>query len=288
MEKIDGRKKLKFGYHTIRWGFAERITQPLPTILHEISSAGFEGFETHEEDISLFLKDKNKFLSLLSETKIQLASIYVHGNFIRGDMDFFNYIRRGFPLRKEIRRIAMVAEFAASVGCKRLVLGGGRKRKGGATKKDYVNMASALNKIGKICNNVNIEATYHPHLGAMIEQLDEIDRLYELIDPDLVYLTIDTAHLTAAGVDLIQLINTYRKRINHVHFKDLSNGKFVELGEGTINFPSIINSLKSINYNGWIIVEDEVDSGTPYAGSSTKSPFESAKNSKKYIDTYLR
>jgi len=290
---------MKFGYHTIRWGLGERIARLFPVILHEISKAGYEGFETHEAEILPFLRGRDKFLRILSETEMQLASIvkFIGGydrlaSIVRSigyDRSLIRHLCWHLALRKDLQRITRLAEFAASVGCKRLViLGGGKKTKRGAREKDYVKLANALNKIGKKCNNVNIKATYHPHLGTIVEHRDQIDRLCELIDPDLIHLTLDTAHLTAGGVDLIDIINTYRGRINHIHFKDLRNGRFMELGKGTINFPAIINSLKSIGYHGWIIVEDEVNCGTPYAGSSTKTPFESAKNSKKYIDTHLR
>ena len=107
----------------------------------------------------------------------------------------------------------------------------------------------------------------------------------ELTDPDLVHLTLETGHLYKAGVNLIELINTCGERIDHVHFKDVRNGRFAEFGKGIIDFSMIMKSLKNIGYNGWVIVEDEVNSPDIHlVGSTTTTPLETAKNSRKYLE----
>ena len=53
-------------------------------------------------------------------------------------------------------------------------------------------------------------------------------------------------------------------------------GLFCELGKGDVDFPAILAELKRMNYNGWIVVEQDV---LPGMGS----PKESAARNRAYI-----
>lgn len=259
-------------------------------MLETISKVGFKGFELlfakrlWSGDWLPFSGDKNKFLDILSRRELQLASIYSFGTYIRG-VDY-SFEELPFHLWWKHWQLPKIARFASSVGCKKLVLGGGYpylKKREEMKGKDYEKMARLLNKIGKICNNYGITLNYHPHPEPhpyTIQSVEQIDKLLKLTDPDLVYLTLDTG-FAAAGIDFVKVIHTYSERINHVHFKDYSNGNFMDLGEGTVDFPLILKTLKSIGYDDWIIIEDW------YPPITGITPFESAKNSKAYVDEYL-
>ena len=271
---------MKFGYHTIRWGY-QKVAPFFPKILSEISEAGFKAFDANDVDVIPFLQNKRGFFDILSEYEMHLVGIYCPGQFIaKSVIDWF--ILNSYM--KETQRFIGLAEFAASVGCERLVVGGGHKREKGIREKDYITLSKTLNTIGKRCNDLNIELTYHPSLKTIVENKDQVAKLCELTNPDLVHLTLETGHLYIAEVNLVELINTYGERIDHVHFKDVKNGKFVELGKGIIDFSMIMKSLKKIGYNGWVIIEDEVGSNTHLVDSATTTPLETAKNSKKYIE----
>ena len=253
---------MKFAYHTI-W----ESKQPFPSVLKEIS-VGFEGIETFDLDISPFFKDKKGLLNLLSENKMQLVAIYTPGGYLRNRGFFYHYWWRW-------RQIPRLVKFAASVGCRRLVLGGGGEK--GIEKEEFVEAANTINKIGKTCNDFGIEATYHPYYP-FIQTKEQVEKICELTDPDNVHLALDTGHLTAAGCDLPQLIRTHRERINLVHFKDFRDGRFVSLTEGVIDFQTIMKRLKSLGYNGWITIDDEM---VPSGLSA------SVEKARKYIETNL-
>ena len=253
---------MKFGYHTI-W----KSEQSFPSVLREIS-AGFEGIETFDLDISPFFNKKKELLNLLSKNKIQLVAIYTPGGYIRRKGLRYHYWWRW-------RQIPRLVKFAASVGCKRLVLGGGGEKE--IEKEEFVEAANTINKIGKTCNDFGIEATYHPYYP-FIQTKEQVEKICELTNPDYVHLTLDTGHLTAAGCDLLQLIRTHGERINLVHFKDFRDGRFVPFTEGIIDFQALMKKLKSLGYNGWITIDDEI---AP-SGLSV-----SVKKARKYIETNL-
>ena len=276
----------KYGYHTGSWGW--KIDPNLfPSVLNQISEAGFKGFETHDEDIYPFLNDPKKIRDLLSEKQLHMASIHMFGYFydhislFPDPLFWFERFRtRRWWTRKMVPK---VINFAAKVGCDHFSLIGGNRRKGGAKEKDYEDIAKVLNNIGKEAKDYGIRTTYQPMADYIVSQMHELDKLYELIDLDLVQLTFDTAQWAAAGGDSVEPIKKYHEKINHVHFRDISNGEFVELGTGEIDFVDLAKLLKSVNYQEWIILETD----WTVIESKKLDPFESAKKAKEYQEKYL-
>jgi inosose dehydratase len=271
---------MKFDYHIVRWGL-RGVVRNLPRIFKEMSDAGFTALETHDVNIVPFFDNKQGFLDLLSENGLHVVAVYCPGQFI--PKNFIDSLILRFYW-KEIKRFTRFAEFTASIGGKKLIIGG-TIGVGGTKEKHYRILANKLNAIGKACNNLGIKQTYHPHLKTMVENLQQIETLLKLTDPDLVNLTLETGHMYMAGIDLINFINNFHERINHVHFKDIKDGKFVELGEGEIDFPRIMKALRNIGYDDWVTIEDEVN--TPdiqWAGTTTRTPLETAINSRRYSE----
>jgi inosose dehydratase len=82
---------------------------------------------------------------------------------------------------------------------------------------------------------------------------------------------LDTAHGTAAGVDILKTIDEYKDRITLVHLKDLRakipmkevkfTRDFVNVGRGIIDMQSIVNKLKDVSYSGQLMLEIEALQG---------------------------
>lgn len=280
---------MKFGYHALRWGWQNLS---FSSVVDSISRAGFKGVDIicgrdawgSKGELLPLGGDKNKVLDVLSEKEVKLVSIFNWGEYIRGVDYDFGVIPRHFWWRWW--QIPKIAKFAASVGCETLTLGGGYPRFKGIEEmkeRDYQKMARLLNQIGKVCYDYGIQVLYHPHGQPhpyTIQTRDQIDKLFELLNADLVNLGLDTG-LSANGTNLVDLIQDYRDRTKNVHFKDYKHGDFLDLGEGAINFPLILKTLRSIGYDDWIIIEDW------HTPASSRTPSESAANSKSYVEKYL-
>ncbi|MEK9880754.1 MAG: myo-inosose-2 dehydratase [Paracoccaceae bacterium] len=136
-----------------------------------------------------------------------------------------------------------------------------------------------LSEVAKWSNDCGVVLSYHHHMGAIIQDADDIDWLMEGSSDELTLL-YDTGHLYFAGVDLLSVLNKWGNRIHHVHFKDVrpsvlnwvrtsdksfldgvAEGVFSVPGdpEGTIDFQGIVDQLKKMEYEGWIVVEAEQD-----------------------------
>lgn len=140
-----------------------------------------------------------------------------------------------------------------------------------------------------------LRTVFHHHCAGYVETPEEIDTLMKLTDPALLGLVFDCGHYAFGGGDPLEGLKKYGKRVWHFHFKDhqpdvharvekenldyfqaVSAGVFCELGKGNVNFPALMTELKSIGFNGWGVVEQDV---LPGMGQ----PKESARRNREYI-----
>ena len=271
---------MKFGYHTVSWGY-KKISRFFASTLNEISSAGFSAFETHDIDVIPFMGNPKGFVDILSETEMHLIGVYCPGQFVA--KSFIDSLILKYYLN-EMQRFTKFAQFVSSVGGEKLIVGGtvGLYAK---NDKQFRNFCNMLNKLGTVCNDLGVKLTLHPHLGTIVENDDNIAQFCELTDPDLVNFALETAHQYLSGSNLVEVIEKYPDRINHVHFKDVASNKFVEFGTGTLDFPQIIQALKNVGYDDWIVVENELNlPDIQWSDTTDKSPLEIAKTTRAYLD----
>jgi inosose dehydratase len=145
-----------------------------------------------------------------------------------------------------------------------------------------------------------LRTVFHPHCAGYVETPDEIARLLDLTDPELLGLVFDTGHFTygagTAKITAQEGLQQFRDRIWYVHFKDcapavaaqargegwdyfraVEHGVFCELGQGVVNFPAALEWLRENNYRGYITVEQDV---LPGMGS----PKASAQRNRAYLE----
>lgn len=227
----------------------------------DIKRAGYDGVEIFDGNL-LEYKDKPlEFKNLLEETGLELVAVYSGANLIFPDI-----------LNEELVKIQQVAELAAEVGAKHLVVGGGAKRLSGSYNADRRIAGEGLQKIVKIASDADLVAQYHPHLTTLAETSDGIS---EILSYTEINFCPDTAHLAAAGNDVSALIHQWKNRISYVHLKGLQKEpfKFTPLDEGDLDINEIITALKEINYQGWITTELD----------AWDDPFDGALRSHKYL-----
>jgi inosose dehydratase len=149
-------------------------------------------------------------------------------------------------------------------------------------------------------SQTGLRTVFHHHCGGFIERPDEVARLLEMTDGDLLGLVLDTGHYTyGSGKNdpqiVLEALELFAERIWYMHFKDchpqiadssrdrewdyfeaVRKGVFCELGQGCVGFPEVLNWLKHQDYDGWIVVEQDV---LPGMGS----PKESALHNRQYL-----
>ncbi|MBW5445550.1 myo-inosose-2 dehydratase [Cohnella sp. CFH 77786] len=160
-------------------------------------------------------------------------------------------------------------------------------------------LAEGLNAAGAIAREYGLQLTYHHHGGTAVERPEEIDRLMELTDPELVYLLFDTGHAYYGGAEPLDVLRKHYGRIAYVHLKDvrkavleearaegadfvtcIRKGVFTVPGTGDLDFRPIVRELVGRGYSGWAMLEGEQDPAAHPA-------YEYAKRAIEYLDSLI-
>ena len=141
-----------------------------------------------------------------------------------------------------------------------------------------------LDRIRDVAGEQGIEATLHPHVGTMVENAEEVDRV---LTGSTIGLTLDTGHLLVGGADPVAITRAATDRIRHTHLKDVRadvaervrageltytdgvrQGMYVPLGQGDVDVAAIIRALEDAGYQGWYVMEqDTILDAEPQAGA---------------------
>jgi inosose dehydratase len=170
---------------------------------------------------------------------------------------------------------------------------------GGLNDAQVKTFAAGAEKVAKaVKDRYGMRTVFHHHCAGFVETPAEIETFLQSTNPELIGLCFDTGHYKfGGGKNALDVLEKYWDRIWHLHFKDYSpevaaasaknnwdyfqsvqNGVFCELGKGDVDFKAIKNFLVGKNYDGWIVVEQDV---LPGMGNPKKC----AENNRKYLET---
>jgi inosose dehydratase len=166
----------------------------------------------------------------------------------------------------------------------------------GLSENQWKTFAAGAEKVAKaVKEKYGMRTVFHHHCGGYVETPQEVAKLMDLTNPEILGLCLDMGHFAFGGGDPVVALRDYYNRIWHVHFKDfdpkvgqaarendydyfksVEQGVFCELGKGSVDFKSIVKILNEKGYNGWIVVEQDV---LPGMGSPKKC----ADHNRQYI-----
>ncbi|MEU0840785.1 sugar phosphate isomerase/epimerase [Streptomyces sp. NPDC005962] len=134
-------------------------------------------------------------------------------------------------------------------------------------------LLSNLDRLTALAAERGVHAVLHPHVGTMIENGDEVQRVLE---HSAISLCLDTGHLLIGGTDPAELTRQAPERIAHTHMKDVDaslaakvqsgrltyteavrEGMYRPLGAGDVDVQAIITHLAARGYDGWYVLEQD-------------------------------
>lgn len=293
-------QKFAFGYHLNTWDLGG---QPLDRALDFLHQTGFGWFEALAGDtlgsdfarrhMTLgemgappLMRDVELFQRLAlfgrasKDRGIRLSSLYINAAWIDDSL---------WDLERDA--IHVITRFLHSCGCPILVCGGGPAAPESVERprSDYRTFARRLAEAGRFASDLGIAMAYHPHLDCFVQTREELDRLMDVVDTELVGLCIDPAHLVIRGSDPVDALRTYTDAVRYVHFKDCKGDvtqlqgharylSFCELGQGLVDLEGMTDVLLESGYDGLIIIELD---------ASEKTGEESCQESVAYIQDVL-
>ncbi|MFI6273980.1 sugar phosphate isomerase/epimerase family protein [Streptomyces sp. NPDC050988] len=134
-------------------------------------------------------------------------------------------------------------------------------------------LLSNLDRLSGLASERGVRAVLHPHVGTMIENGDEVQRVLE---HSAISLCLDTGHLLIGGTDPAELTRQAPERIAHTHMKDVNaalaakvqsgrltyteavrEGMYRPLGAGDVDVRAIVTHLGARGYDGWYVLEQD-------------------------------
>jgi inosose dehydratase len=133
---------------------------------------------------------------------------------------------------------------------------------------------AGLARVVARCRDRGYEPTFHPETGTYVEAPWEIERVLELSD---IGMCLETGHMSLGGGHPAVMLRTWADRINHVHLKDVvldvmaaiiaedapvtdiwSREAFCQLGDGDLNVADVLDGLRAMGFEGWLVVEQDI------------------------------
>ncbi len=243
---------------------------PLETCLSEAKAAGFEGVELGHK----FPREPEALREVLGRFGLALVSGWYSGALLARSADAeIAALRPHLELLKALGcPVLIFAETSNAVHGDRSTPLDERPHLGAA---EWAAFGRRLTVVAEAVAAEGLALVYHHHMGTVVESEDDIARLMEATGPS-VHLLLDTGHATFAGAEPAALARRYRRRIGHVHAKDVRAevmrrakadrlsfldaviaGVFTVPGDGCVDFPAVFRELPG--YAGWVVVEAEQD-----------------------------
>ncbi len=284
------------------WGILEfgldGETDSYDKVMDEMLATGYDGTELG--DWGFFPTNSDELKAELSRRNLNLVGAFVPVNFVNK-----NDHQAGEELALKTARLMQSADPENA----RIVLSDEngknpiRTKNTGRIKPEHqlsdsqwsVYADGAETVARRVYDETGLKSVFHHHCAGYVETPDEIEELLKRTDPEHLSLCFDTGHYAFGGGNPVEGLKKFYNRIDHVHFKDwdrniflnvkengwdyfeaVGNGIFCELGKGSIDFQTVLNELKNRNYNGWIVVEQDI---LPGMGS----PIESALRNRNFL-----
>jgi inosose dehydratase len=161
-------------------------------------------------------------------------------------------------------------------------------------------LLSNLDRLAALAAEHRVRAVLHPHVGTMVQNPEEVQRVLE---GSQIALCLDTGHLLIGGTDPAELTRQAPERIAHTHMKDVDSGlarqvqdgrrtyteavregMYRPLGAGDVDFEAIIRYLRRQDYQGWYVLEQDTILTEEPAG---EGPLADVRTSVEYLRRLL-
>jgi inosose dehydratase len=179
----------------------------------------------------------------------------------------------------ELASVERQAAWLRDVGAELLVLAAASGREGYEDRTElsdaeWTTLIETLPLVEAIAKAAHLETVFHPHVGTAIEHPRDIDRL---LAHSHVPLCLDTGHVFVGGGDPVAIARAAGRRVRHVHLKDadatlsaavrerrlsyaaaVQQGLYRPLGDGDARVSDVLTELRSVGYDGWYVLEQDV------------------------------
>jgi len=118
---------------------------------------------------------------------------------------------------------------------------------------------SCVDAVSARAADAGVRTVFHANSpeGSVFRTRDDYSYLLDHL-PGRIGFCPDLGHVARGGMDPLEIVRTYRDRVEHLHVKDMyADGRWAPSGEGIVDVPGVLRLLADTGYDGWIVLEDE-------------------------------
>lgn len=240
---------IQFGCQTNAWAIDSKNFDSFLAVLEQIKQVGFAGFETGFFNLLPEFDAPDAARQRIADTGLAFFGIHVFLPPAKVDQT------TRLPAASLYEK---VAHGGAALGAQHLIFSGAPA----TTPDELKSKIEALNAAGKFSKSLGLPFAYHNHWWEFESKIGEIEVLYSQTDPALISFLLDAGHAYRGGADVPAFVRAHSKRLVGLHLRDYKNGKQVPLGQGGFPLAEVAATLKQLQWNGWVLNEEEREDGT--------------------------
>lgn len=243
---------LRVGCQTYPWKMGHHFGE-IPHILDIARDAGFTSLEAEIDMLGPWFNDPKAARDLFNEKHMSLSCLVLHQDWegCGQTKDEWELTRRALAFLREFPFAKLMVSHHA----------GGRQRGEGAElEKRRENLMTCMNQAAVEAAEYGIITGFHPNSAAnsLFRTKEDYEVMFQMLSGTRIAWVPDVGHMENGGFSALEMMKAHREFICHVHFKDrLRENVWAVMGEGNIDYPTILKWLQEIGYKGWIMVEDE-------------------------------
>jgi sugar phosphate isomerase/epimerase len=213
------------------------------------ATAAAVGYQGIEANLDAWVGREAELRDILERHNLAISACSAGGSFLD-------------PAKRddEIAQVEATARRMQAFGIDTLEMHCGARPVGGPSANQLALYAEGLNEVGRRCQALGIRVGVHNHCISFLETESEIDRLYHLLDPNLVGLGFDTAHLALAGCDPVAMFERQIARgfkVNYIHLKDLYQvRKPAGESQRVMDFEELLALATASDVLTWLVIQD--------------------------------
>ena len=131
------------------------------------------------------------------------------------------------------------------------------------TDEELNTQARYVAQLGDELHNLGMKLALHHHTPELINNQREWRHLMQHTDPNRVYCCVDVHWAYRGGQDVMTFLRAARDRLLVLHLRNSKEGVWMEdFGPGDVDYPSVANYLRTIKFEGYLVVELAYEKGT--------------------------
>ena len=157
-------------------------------------------------------------------------------------------------ITRDVTHKLWMMEAAKRLGCNRIsATGAARGTQGGIEE-----IIKVLKEIIPAAEENNILISLENHKGNNLEFIEDYKGIFDSVNSPSLGICLDTGHFDASCVDINELINIFKLKINHIHLKEnlgYGSADFKRFSEGTTDNFGVIEKMLGLGYEGFLVCE---------------------------------